>query len=413
MIARFIIAILLLLAVDWYAFQAVRIVLAETPSAARVAVYVVYWSIPVLAIAYLWSAGRGGANRWPEQMRVIVRTLIVIVYFSKLLVALVMLADDVRRVVQAAYYALSGDNWIASGRSRFMSELGLGLGILPLVFLTYGMVRNPYRYKVHRHRVTIPGLPAALDGFRIVQISDIHAGSFLTLDPVRKSVKIINRLDPDLVVFTGDLVNTTADEADAIIPIFSGIRARYGVFSVLGNHDYGDYRPWPSQAAKQANFQRLIEQHARLGWHLLRNEHAVVRKEDAAVGVIGVENYSAHPRFHKYGDMPRATAGMPEVDVTILLSHDPSHWRDEIIRAYPQVDLTLSGHTHGFQFGIEIPGLIKWSPVQYVYKQWAGLYQQGAQYLYVNRGLGYLGYPGRVGILPEITELTLTRAQGG
>jgi predicted MPP superfamily phosphohydrolase len=225
-----------------------------------------------------------------------------------------------------------------------------------------------------------------------------------------RSVEMINELKPDIVFFTGDLVNSKAEEMDDYIDIFDKIEAPHGVYSILGNHDYGDYHRWPNEEEKQANFENLKDQHKKLGWKLLLNEHVQVNIGDSTLGVIGVENYSASNRFHKYGDMAKSVDGMSPSDVKILLSHDPSHWTDQIITNYSDVDLTLSGHTHGFQFGVEIPGYIKWSPAQYMYKQWAGLYQKGRQYLYVNRGLGFLGYPGRVGILPEITFLTLNKA---
>ncbi len=221
---------------------------------------------------------------------------------------------------------------------------------------------------------------------------------------------MINATDPDLVFFTGDLVNDRADEMDDFMDVFDKIRARHGVYSVLGNHDYGDYAEWETPAAKQQNLEKLKRIHGQLGWNLLLNDNRMLTINGQAVAVIGVENYSTHPRFPKLGDLPRAHQGTENARLKLLLSHDPSHWQDEVTTLFKDIAITFSGHTHGFQFGVEIPGFLKWSPVQYVYKQWAGLYQQGTQYLYVNRGLGFIGYPGRVGILPEVTLLELTRA---
>ena len=244
---------------------------------------------------------------------------------------------------------------------------------------------------------------------KIVQISDVHAGSFTYKEPVRNAIDLINNEQADLVFFTGDLVNNTADEMDPYMDVFDKIRAKFGVFSVLGNHDYGDYVRWGSREERDANLERLKEVHKELGWNLLINEHRLIPIKGATVGVIGVENYSAKARFPKYGDLAAAYQGC-EASLKLLLSHDPSHWEDQVIKDYKDIDITFSGHTHGMQFGIEIPGWIKWSPIKYMYKQWAGLYSQDKQFLYVNRGLGFLGYPGRVGILPEITVLELAKA---
>ena len=288
-----------------------------------------------------------------------------------------------------------------------MAQLGLVVGAIPLVSLTYGILRNQYRYKLHRQSLAVPDLPAGLNGLRIIQLSDIHAGSFTFKDPIRNGIQMINDLDADLVLFTGDIVNIVADEMEPYMDLFSEIRGKYGVFSVLGNHDYGDYKAWTTAEEKDANFQKLIEVHKRLGWDLLLNEHRLLNIGDEQLAIIGVENTSALPRFRSYGDLTQAYDGTQNAGMRILLSHDPSHWDAEVVKSFKDIALTLSGHTHGFQFGIEIPGWIKWSPSKYVYKQWAGLYTQQKQHLYVNRGFGTLGYPGRVGILPEITLLEL------
>ncbi len=367
----------------------------------------IYWAIPVVTILYVHSLSNGFLQKMSRNFNTVIRSILIILYLSKVFTASWLLIDDIRRALFGLINLLNPELLFDTSRSVGMSQIALLLGAIPLISLTYGMIRNPYRYRIHRHSVPISNLHPDLDQLKIVQISDIHAGSFMKVEPVRKSVRMINDLSPDIVFFTGDLVNSTAEEVDPFLDVFGRIEARYGVYSILGNHDYGDYVRWPDLNSKKLNFDRLCAAHEKMGWTLLKNQHKQLKIKSASLGLIGVENYSASARFAKYGDMKVAIDGMQASDALILLSHDPSHWDHEIIKAYPEIDLTLAGHTHGFQFGIDIPGLLKWSPVQYFYKQWAGLYKKGDQYLYVNRGLGFLGYPGRVGVLPEITLLTL------
>jgi len=406
---RLLILFALLLVIDWFSFQGVRYFLQNSDRQLRMLVYSLFWMVPVLSMAFVAASMSGMTENWPKSLKVLLSTFIVILYLSKLLMGSVILIDDFRRLVMWIVSKFSSGSQYSAGRSKFLTQVGLGLGALPFLSLTYGLLRNPYRYKVYSDDIPIADLSADLHDLRIVQISDIHSGSFLHKEPVIRSVEIINELKPDIVFFTGDLVNSKATEMDDFIDVFDKIEAKHGVYSILGNHDYGDYHRWPSEKDKHDNFECLKDQHKKLGWKLLLNEHAHVSVGDSTIGVIGVENYSASKRFHKYGDLPKSVEGLQEVELRILLSHDPSHWTDQVVTDYGDIDLTLSGHTHGFQFGIEIPGFLKWSPAQYMYKQWAGLYQKGQQFLYVNRGLGFLGYPGRVGILPEITLLTLKK----
>ncbi len=407
---RFFILLVILLLIDWFSFQGVRYFLQNSDRQLRIFIYTLFWMVPLLSVAFAVASGNGLTENWPKALKVFLGTFIVILYLSKILMGLVILIDDFRRLIMWILSKFSEGSAYSAGRSKFMMQLGLGLGALPFISLTYGMIRNPYRYKVYKDDVPIADLTRDLQGLRIVHISDIHSGSFMHKEPVVRSVEMINALKPDIVFFTGDLVNSRADEMDDYIDVFDKIESKHGIFSIVGNHDYGDYHRWPNQDEKSANFEYLKEQHRKLGWNLLLNENAHVTIGDSSIGVIGVENYSASKRFHKYGDMAKSVDGLLPSDLKILLSHDPSHWTDQVIGEYSDIDLTLSGHTHGFQFGIEIPGFIKWSPAQYMYKQWAGLYQIGQQFLYVNRGLGFLGYPGRVGILPEITLLTLRKS---
>lgn len=407
MMTRIIFFSILLLIIDLLAFQAVRHMISSSGRPVRTIIYIAYWIIPVITIAYMVGFAAGWSEQLPKGMQVTVRTMIFIFYFAKLLVAAIILIDDVRRLLFGALNMSFKDLELSTKRSDWMSYSALILGILPIVSLTYGMARNPYRYKLHKAIIPVKGLNPELQGLKIVQISDIHSGSFLYKEPVERSIQMINAEKPDIVFFTGDLVNALAEEMEPFVEMFSKIEAPLGVYSILGNHDYGDYHNWPTQEAKHANFEELKNMHKKLGWTLLLNEHRKIQVKDTFFNVIGVENYSASPRFPKYGDLPLAVKGMDKDTFNVLLSHDPSHWDAQVTKDHPEINLTLSGHTHGFQFGVEIPGWIRWSPIQYVYPQWAGLYENAKQFLYVNRGLGYLGYPGRVGILPEITLLTL------
>ncbi|MDQ3291120.1 MAG: metallophosphoesterase, partial [Bacteroidota bacterium] len=265
------------------------------------------------------------------------------------------------------------------------------------------------QYQVKRVTLRFPNLPNAFSGYKILQISDLHTGSFNSTHPLEKAVALINKQNADLVFFTGDLVNNIATEVVPHIPALQKIKAKDGKFSVFGNHDYGDYVSWESREAKRQNLQTLAQHHAEIGWRLLLNENVAIHKDGQHIAVLGVENWSTRMNFPRYGNMAKAYAGTEQSPFKVLLSHDPSHWDGEVNQHYPDIDLMLSGHTHGMQFGVNLPGL-KWSPVQYVYKQWAGLYKKGMQHLYVNTGLGFLGYPGRVGFLPEITVFELQKA---
>lgn len=295
---------------------------------------------------------------------------------------------------------------INTSRRKFLSHLTLGSLALPFATLWYGLLRTSTDFKIHRLNLFFDRLPVEFHGLKIVQISDIHTGSVLYPEGLRKAVTMIQELKPDIILFTGDLVNNISDEAYSFEEILAELHAPMGVYSVLGNHDYGDYHLWPDEAAKKQNMDNMISLHRRLGWKLLLNEHVMIKKNNSFFAIVGVENWGAALRFPKYGNVSKATAGLNDDTFKILMSHDPSHWDAQINGKRPDIDLTLAGHTHGFQFGLEIPGF-RWSPSQYIYKQWAGLYRSGNQMLYVNRGLGCIGYSGRIGIRPEITCITL------
>lgn len=331
---------------------------------------------------------------------------------AQITLVLFFLVDDVRRgafwtIGQVASTAGAKFMNTEQGipRSAFLNWLGVGISSSLFLSLLYGF-GNKYKYQLLHKKVAIKNLPAAFKGFKIIHISDIHSGSLKEKEAVQKGIDLIQKQRADLILFTGDLVNDKATEMQDWTPIFGQLSAPNGVFSTLGNHDYGDYVQWSSKEAKEANLNALKSVHASMGWKLLMNENVTIEKGGAKIKLVGIENWGAKARFPKYGQLKKALDGVDPTDVIVLMSHDPSHWEAQVIPEFPQVDLMLSGHTHGMQFGLENP-YFKWSPVQWVYKQWAGLYQQGDQKLYVNRGFGFLGYPGRVGIMPEVTLLEL------
>lgn len=404
-IIRILVPAVLIFLLDYYAFQALKTVSGNWSQVTRNIVYSIYWLVPILAIGMIAAGAYGLLEGLNKTTYTFLRSFLTIAYVAKIPMVALLLVDDLRRLFVFGQERFNKTTTYSKSRSEFLATTGIILGALPFLTLIYGIVRNRYRYKVFRETVKLANLPESLKGLKIVQISDIHSGSFDQIDPVRGAVEMINKEDADLVFFTGDLVNSIASEMTNYIDVFSEIKAKKGVFSVLGNHDYGDYHNWSSVEEKKANLDTLKGIHKQMGWDLLLNENRILEVNEEKFAVIGVENYSASAHFPKYGDLEKAYQGAENMPLKLLLSHDPSHWENQILDT--DIDLTFSGHTHGMQFGIEIPGWFKWSPVKYAYKQWAGLYQTGKQYLYVNRGLGFLGYPGRVGILPEITVIEL------
>jgi uncharacterized protein len=402
----------ILLILDIYVFQAIKVVTQGSSTRARLIVYTIYWVIAGAALIVMALMPLLNFDNWPKPMKTYVFAIIVGLFFSQLIASIFVLLDDLRRGVMFVIGRLFSNPSVsisdsAEGitRSAFLSWLGLAIGGTLFATLIYGF-RNKYRYEVRRIKLTYDNLPPAFRGLRIVQVSDIHSGSFNNKEAVNHGVDMILREKPDLILFTGDLVNDRHTEMHDYMDVFSRVKAPMGVYSTLGNHDYGDYVNWESKAAKQANLEQLKQVHAKLGWRLLMNEHVELKRGEDSIGLLGIENWSAKGRFPKYGRMDLAYPGSEKYPFKILMSHDPSHWAAEVLEKYKDVDLMLSGHTHGMQFGVEIPG-VKWSPVQYMYKEWAGLYESARQKLYVNRGFGFIGYPGRVGILPEITVIEL------
>lgn len=415
---RFIIIVVLLLLAEYYSYVVVRSALRGLPQGWRTTLYILYFGMTALTwmgFAFFrvinWAA-------MPHMIRNILVATTMGFLVGKVLILLIMLLDEARRLVFWIISLFYTGGTSATGelnetvqngmtRSLFLKRMALLIGGLSLFGFEYGM-SNRYRYRIRRIQLRNSKIPAAFRGLKIVQLSDIHAGSFDNEKAVAHGIEMAMNEKPDLILFTGDLVNNRATEVEPYKNIFSRLKAPLGVYSTLGNHDYGDYEQWPSAAAKVKNLEDLKQHQADMGWMLMSNEHVLLQKDGAEIALIGVENWSAKLHFPRHGDLAKATKGLedrPDL-FQILMSHDPSHWDAQVRPDYPNIDLTLSGHTHGMQFGVEIPGF-KWSPVQYVYKKWAGLYEENPQRLYVNRGFGFLGYPGRIGILPEITVIEL------
>jgi predicted MPP superfamily phosphohydrolase len=404
---------LIIFLLDLYVFQALKTVSQQGSDRGRQAIYVTYWLVSFFTIATMLSFPYLQFLQTSKIFRNYVFAILIGLFLAKLIGSLFFVADDIRRgalVLMNKIFPLSGAQYMGPEgqgipRSTFLSWLGLGLGGTLFGTLLFGF-SNKYNYQVKKIKLSFKNLPAAFKGMRMVHISDIHSGSFQDIRAVNKGIDLILKQQPDLIVFTGDLVNDRATEMDPYQNSFGRLTAPLGVFSTLGNHDYGDYVQWPTAQAKIDNLEALKKVHANMGWRLLMNEHVVLEKNGEKIALLGIENWGAKARFPKYGKMDLAHVGTEDIPFKILLSHDPSHWDAQILPEYPSIDLMLSGHTHGMQFGLENP-YFKWSPVQWMYKQWAGLYEQGSQKLYVNRGYGFIGYPGRVGILPEITVIEL------
>jgi uncharacterized protein len=402
--------IIFFLVVDFYLFQAVISVSNDWSPFWKKIIRYGFWIPTVLSVAALLWWMFSDPYKVTSGMRNWVLTGLFATYFSKIFGILFLFADDIQRGLRwvvnlfnnAPVESLPGK---AIPRSEFLTKAALIATAVPFGTMAYGIISGAHDYRLRRVKIKLPNLPKSFHGLRIGQISDIHSGSFFNQTAVKGGVDLLINEKPDLIFFTGDLVNNQAVEIREYFDIFGKISAPLGVFSVTGNHDYGDYYHWSSTAEKRQNFQDLMEAHRRMGYRLLMNEHVILRQGNGQIAVVGNENWGGRG-FSQYGKLNQAMRGTEEADVRLLLSHDPSHWDAQVRPEYPEVDMMFAGHTHGFQFGVEIGGF-RWSPSQYVYKQWAGLYKEGEQYLYVNRGFGYLGYPGRIGMPPELTIFEL------
>ncbi|MGA9269701.1 MAG: metallophosphoesterase [Lutimonas sp.] len=331
----------------------------------------------------------------------------------KLLLIVFFLAEDILRMFSFLFQMSKnlvlgkGQKTAMPGRRKFIRQTGLFLAAIPFSSMLYGVARGKYDFRVNRMKLHFDNLPESFEGFRMVHISDIHSGSFDREEAIRRGIQLINEEKPDLICFTGDLVNNDSREIQPYIEDFKKLNTTHGVYSTLGNHDYGDYKSWDSPEAKEKNMELLFHYQEEMGFKLLNNQHAIIEKNGQRIGIYGVENWGNRP-FPQRGDIDSALKGAEDLSFKVLMSHDPTHWEKKILKHPTHFDLTLAGHTHGMQFGVEIPGF-KWSPIKYIYPQWAGLYEKASQLLYVNRGFGFLGFPGRVGIWPEITVFELHR----
>jgi predicted MPP superfamily phosphohydrolase len=345
----------------------------------------------------------------------LISNLFVGFFFSffvfKLFLIVFFLLEDIVRLVRLAFLTIrnlimqNGNKTSVAGRRNFIRQTGLFIAAIPFTSMLYGITNGKYDFKVNKVSLSFKNLPESFNGFKIVQISDIHSGSFDSKEAILEGIELVNKQKADLILFTGDLVNNDSREIEPFIEDFKKLKAENGVFSVLGNHDYGDYKSWNSTKEKQDNLKLLFDYHKEMNFKLLNNESTVISKDGSDIGIFGVENWGNSP-FPQVGDLDIAIKGNENIPFKILMTHDPTHWKKKVLPHDTHFDLTLSGHTHGMQFGIEIPGF-KWSPIKYIYPQWAGLYKEAKQYLYVNRGFGFLGFPGRAGIRPEITVIEL------
>lgn len=412
----FILLTFILFAIDWYVWQGLRLAIRSLSPMAQRWIGGAYWTFTAATLLAYVGMQLLPPDTFGKTARTFVVAFIAIPYFSKLLAVLILLVDDVRRMFQwlvslvypgaAPVSTETGEHVIP--RSQFLATTAVVAGAGLMGTFAYGIISGAHDYRIRRVKLPLKNLPKAFDGIKIAQLSDIHSGSFFNKTAVRGGVDMLMQEKPDLVLFTGDLVNDQAKEVQDYIAIFDKVKAPLGVHSTLGNHDYGEYYHWDSKEARYRNLEDLKKAHGIMGWNLMMDEHRAIRVDGEEIGLIGIQNWGTGG-FPQYGNLKKAYAGTDQYPVKILLSHDPSHWREQVLPEYHDIDLALAGHTHGMQFGVEVPGF-KWSPVQYRYKEWAGLYQEKDQYLYVNRGFGYLGYPGRVGILPEITMIELVKA---
>ena len=404
---RWIIFLVFVIILEIYAFQAFKMLIKSK------LFFIFYYVTSAIALTYivyqLYHFDRS-VGQTPKTMMTM--GLLLLLYVPKLLLTFILFGEDVVRFISGLFSLAtkSGSDNFLPERRRFVSQIALGVAAIPFASFLYGITIGKYNFKVIKQTLFFPDLPEAFDGTTITHISDVHSGSFDDADKIQYAIDLINEQNSDLVLFTGDIVNTHATEMDPWIETFKGIHnPKFGKFSILGNHDYGEYVDWNSKAEKQANFEAIKDLHRKIDFKLLLNEHVKIENSNQELVIVGVENWGR--KFGERGDLNLASQGLTKEDFKIVMSHDPSHWDEKIQHDEKYYHLTLSGHTHGFQFGIEIPGWFKWSPVQYVYKQWAGLYENVGRYVYVNRGFGFHAYPGRVGIMPEITVIQLKKAE--
>lgn len=409
---------LLFLLIDWYVFQGIKFLIHSFSAPTQRFLKYTYWCITILTLIAFLIYHFVNVDAYSKSARMFLLVGVFINYIAKLFFVVFLLIDDFVRLIRYIASLFSSETTSSEGisdhsskisRSDFLVKTAAVAASVPLVGMSWGIISGAHDYRVRRIKLPLANLPKAFHGMKIVQVSDIHSGSFWNKTAVMGGVEMLMNEKPDMVFFTGDIVNNRAEELADWISVFSKVKAPHGVYSVFGNHDYGDYVAWDSPQQKAKNLIDLAAMQKAMGWKLLMNENKIIEVNGEQIAVVGIENWGAKARFPKYGKLSEAIKGTENIAIKLLLSHDPSHWQAEVLPLFPDISAMFSGHTHGMQFGVDIPG-IKWSPVQYVYDEWAGLYQQKGQYLYVNRGFGYIGYPGRIGMPPEITTIELVSA---
>lgn len=398
---RWLILITVTILVDIYAYQAFRTFSKSTW------LLILYFLITVLVLASFFYRLYASNGSFFSALGVEFGVFLAL-FLAKLVLIVFLFGEDISRFIIGLFHLGNTGIYQMPGRRKFLSTLALGVASIPFFGVLYGIFKGKYDFRVLNYTLYFDDLPDAFDGYRVVQISDIHSGSFDNKEKVNYGIDLINNQDADVIFFTGDLVNRVASEMENWKSTFSKIKAKDGVYSILGNHDYGDYAGWNSKKEKAENLQRLKNIHKEMGWDLLLNEHRYLQRGSEKLAVVGVENWGKG-HFKKAGDLDKAGKAVATGDFKILLSHDPSHFQEKVKHDKKFYHLTLSGHTHGMQFGIEIPGFLKWSPAKYRYKNWAGIYRENDRYINVNRGFGYLAFPGRVGMWPEVSVIKLKK----
>jgi predicted MPP superfamily phosphohydrolase len=400
---------LVIFALDYYVWMAVKTAFRKSNESTQKRAKYIYWGFTAFVILGIISYNMLPTHVWKNGIRVAFMSLVMISVISKLFIILFLFAEDLTRFFRWGTNKIRKKDPSAISRHAFLSQAALAVGAVPAATFAFGILSGAHDYRIEKISLKIPRLPKEFRGMRIAQVSDIHTGSFFNKTAVQGGVEMLMREKTDLVFFTGDLVNNEAKEIQDYFNMLSKIKAPYGVYSTLGNHDYGDYVKWISPQAKKKNLNDLMKAHQLMGWNLLMDENHILSESGEKLAIIGVQNIGIG-RFPWYGNLTKAYAGSEEASTKLLLSHDPTHWNAEVTKEtkFSDIDVAFAGHTHGAQFGVQIPGFDRWSPAKYIYKQWAGLYAEGDQQLYVNRGFGYLGYPGRVGMPPEISVFTLS-----
>lgn len=405
-IITFSVIIAVFLVIDFYLWKALK----NGPQ--KIVNKLVRWFIPASTLVFVLSlinliSKAGNLENTSSYFINLLMALSLGFFFTKLIAMFFFIVEDLSRISFFSFKYITknkAETVDFTERRNFVRNMTLGVATLPFVGSIVAATKGKYNFHVKKMDLAYKRLPKSFDGLKVVFFTDFHAGSFDDFEQVKNGLALINEANPDLIFFTGDLVNNRAAEVKPYKELFENLNARYGKYAILGNHDYGDYIPFDSEEERQENLNEITEFYNETGFQLLNNESITINRKEDAIDIIGVENWGSGV-FPKYGDVEKAIDGT-EDRFNIFLSHDPDHW-EYILKDHPKhIDLTLSGHTHGAQFGIDIPG-IKWSPVKYRYKRWLGLYKKNNRHLFVSKGFGFLGYPGRLGMWPEIVVLKL------